>query len=113
MYKGRKTQNVRYPGDAVHPSMSNPVVRGPTGRALVLAVPCDRRTAGWVRDHPTILSWPLVLSSLARRIFPIPPAPALFDQQVIDVGAIRQEHIPKGAPVLVVAADKLVGREPR
>ena len=37
------------------------------------------------------------------RIFPIPPAPALFDQHVIDVGAIGQEDIRKGASVLVEA----------
>ena len=40
---------------------------------------------------------------IPRRILPIPPAPAVFDQRVIDVGAIRQEHIGKGAPVLVEA----------
>ena len=40
---------------------------------------------------------------IPRRILPIPPAPAVFDQRVIDVGAIGQEHIGKGAPVLVVA----------
>jgi hypothetical protein len=36
-------------------------------------------------------------------ILPIPPAPDVFEQRVIDVGAIRQDHISKGAPVLVVA----------
>lgn len=30
------------------------------------------------------------------------PAPALFDQRVIGVCPIRQEHIGKGAPILVV-----------
>jgi hypothetical protein len=34
---------------------------------------------------------------------PIPPAPAAFDQRMIDVGAIEQEHVSKGAPVLVLA----------
>ena len=33
-----------------------------------------------------------------QRILPIPPAPAVFHQHVIDVGAIGQEHIGKGAP---------------
>ena len=35
-------------------------------------------------------------------ILPIPPAPAIFDEFVIDVGTIGQEHIGKGAPVLVL-----------
>jgi hypothetical protein len=43
------------------------------------------------------------------RVFPIPPAPAVFDQRVIDVGALVQDHIPNDARVLVVASDKLVG----
>jgi hypothetical protein len=34
---------------------------------------------------------------------PIPRAPALFHQFLIDVRAIRQDHISKGALVLVVA----------
>ena len=37
------------------------------------------------------------------RILPIPPTPAIFDERVIDVGAIQQEHISKGAPVLVLS----------
>jgi hypothetical protein len=40
---------------------------------------------------------------ISRRILPIPPAPAVFDLHVIDVGSIRQEDITKGAPVLVEA----------
>ena len=32
-----------------------------------------------------------------------PPAPAVFDQRIVDVGAIRQEHIGKGTPVFVEA----------
>ena len=32
----------------------------------------------------------------------MPPAPALFDQRVVDVSAIRQDHVSKGARVLVV-----------
>ncbi len=36
-------------------------------------------------------------------IFPIPPAPSILDQHVIDVGAIWQEYIGKGAPLLVLA----------
>ena len=62
-------------------------------------------------DQPTILSWRLVHPSpihpapysLPWRILPIPPAPAFFDECVIDVGAIQQEHISKGAPVLILA----------
>src|SRR5512141_514245 len=38
---------------------------------------------------------------IPRHIFPIPPAPALFDQGVIDVDASRQKYIGKGTPVLV------------
>ena len=30
-------------------------------------------------------------------------APAVFDQRVVDVGAIGEEHIGKGAPILVLA----------
>jgi hypothetical protein len=41
-----------------------------------------------------------VLHSLT---LPVPPAPAVFDQHVIDVGAIPQEHVCKGAVVFVVA----------
>ena len=37
------------------------------------------------------------------RVLPIPPAPALLDEFLIDVRAIRQEHIGKRALVLVVA----------
>ena len=37
------------------------------------------------------------------RILPVPPAPAIFHQFMVDVGAIRQEHIGNGAPVLVEA----------
>ena len=33
----------------------------------------------------------------------MPPAPAVFDQLVIDVRSILQEYIGKGAPVLVEA----------
>ena len=36
-------------------------------------------------------------------ILPIPSAPTVFDQLMIDVGAIRQKHIGKGAPILVLA----------
>ena len=36
-------------------------------------------------------------------ILPIPPAPTVFDQRVVDVGAIEQKHVSKGAPVLVLA----------
>jgi hypothetical protein len=40
---------------------------------------------------------------LSRRILVTAPAPALFDQRVIDVGGIGQEHIGKRALVLVCA----------
>jgi hypothetical protein len=45
---------------------------------------------------------PLKLS-IPWRILPIPPAPAVFDKCVIDVGAIQQEHVSKGTPILVLA----------
>ena len=60
-------------------------------------------------DRPISLSCSLALPSptfqhrIHWRIFPIPPAPALFDQHVIDVGAVGQEDLRKGASVLVVA----------
>ena len=66
-------------------------------------------TAALAADQSTILSSPLVLSSPAlpapycRGILPIPPSPALFDKCVIDVGAIQQEYISQGAPVLILA----------
>ena len=40
---------------------------------------------------------------IERRILPVPPAPALLDEFLIDVGAILQEYIGKCAPILVVA----------
>ena len=45
------------------------------------------------------LNLQLLQHCISRRILPIPPAPAVFDQCVIDVGAIQQEHIGKGAEV--------------
>jgi len=60
-------------------------------------------------DRPTSLSCSLALPSPTLpapyhwRIFPIPPAPALFDQHVIDVLSVGQEDIRKGASVLVEA----------
>lgn len=33
----------------------------------------------------------------------MPPAPAVFNQRVLDVGAIGQDHISNGAPVFVLA----------
>jgi hypothetical protein len=42
-------------------------------------------------------------NSITLRILPISPAPALFDQRVIDVGAIRQKYVGNGAPMLVEA----------
>jgi hypothetical protein len=37
------------------------------------------------------------------RILPIPPAPAVFDQCVIDISSIRQKHIGKATTVFVLA----------
>jgi hypothetical protein len=42
-------------------------------------------------------------SSIARRLLPIPPAPAVFDQRVIDVGPIGQTHLGKDAPRPIAA----------
>jgi len=42
---------------------------------------------------------------IPRRILPIPPPPAVFGQRVIHVGAIKQEHLGKGTPVLVLAVN--------
>ena len=66
-------------------------------------------TAAPAADQSTSLSSPLALLFLPFqyripwRILSIPPAPALLDQGVIDVRVIRQEHIGKGAPVLILA----------
>ena len=49
---------------------------------------------------------------IVRRILPIPPAPAVFDECVIDIGAIKQEHISKGAPLLVLAMGLEDGNSP-
>jgi len=63
-----------------------------SGIASTVATP----TAAPAADRPLALSASLALRSLALiqhripwRILPIPPAPALFDQRVINVGAIR------------------------
>jgi len=40
---------------------------------------------------------------LSRRILVIPPAPAVFNERVIDLGGIGQEYIGKRALVLVCA----------
>ena len=37
------------------------------------------------------------------RVLPIPPAPAVFDECVVDVRAIAQEHVSQRAPELVLA----------
>ena len=63
-------------------------------------------------DPPTTLSYLLGLPSppfkdrISWRIFPIPPAPAVFDPPVIDVRSMGQEHIGNGAPVLVEAVSQ-------
>jgi hypothetical protein len=38
---------------------------------------------------------------VSRDIPPIPPVPAVFNQRVVDVRSVQQEHVSKGAPVLV------------
>ena len=45
---------------------------------------------------------------IPRSVFPIPPAPAVFDQRVIDVGPIGQTHIGKGVsrPVAAVRLEE-------
>jgi hypothetical protein len=40
---------------------------------------------------------------ISRRIFTIPPTPALLYEFMIDVRSIQQEHVSKGAPVLILA----------
>ena len=45
----------------------------------------------------------LFKNSIFRRILAIPPAPALLDEFLIEIHAIGQEHVSKGACVLVVA----------
>lgn len=42
--------------------------------------------------------------SISRRVLPIPPTPTVFDECVIEVGAIQQEHISQVAPLLLLAA---------
>lgn len=68
-------------------------------------------TAGRDVGRTTILASPLSLPLLVIPAWyppehtPIPPARTLFDERVIDVGAVGQEHIGKGAPILVLAID--------
>ena len=65
-------------------------------------------TAAPAADPPTNLSSPLVLLleslklSISRRIFPIPPTPAVLDEHVVDVSSVPQVHVCKGAPVLIL-----------
>jgi hypothetical protein len=53
----------------------------------------------WVRIGPQPYSgrscsrFQFFKDRIPQRILPVPPAPALLDQRVIDVGAIGQEHI--------------------
>jgi len=62
-----------------------------------------------LRIGPTSISSSLALPSLALparitgRILPIPPAPAVFDQRVIDVRTIFQDHISNSSVILVLA----------
>ena len=69
---------------------------------------CKSWAAAPAVDRPT--SVPLALRALtlpapySRRIRPVPPAPAVFDQLVIDVSAIGQGHVSKGELVVVEAA---------
>jgi hypothetical protein len=65
-------------------------------------------TAALDEDQSTSLSSLLSLLSLTlpapypRRILPIPPAPTVFDEFVIDVGPIGQQNIDNGVRVLVL-----------
>ena len=59
-----------------------------------------------VSPQPTLRLSRFSLKALQRaipwRILPIPPASAVFDQRMIDVGAIRQKDISNGTPVPVL-----------
>jgi len=60
------------------------------------------------RNLQTVLSLPcILLQPLSFRIpgsvFPIPPTPAIFDQLMVDVGLIAQEHVSQRLSVLVLA----------
>ena len=83
------------------------MARGLTDRVIALVLLFGRPTVGWALDQSTIpfaLSLLLFLSLQApypQAHTSVPSAPAIFDKLVIEVGAIRQEHIGKGAPILV------------
>ena len=43
----------------------------------------------------------LLRYKILLRILPIPPAPAILNEYVVDVRSVPQEHVSKGASVLV------------
>ena len=69
--------------------------------------PLPRRHRLWISPQSSLSLSCFLLQSfeddIARRIRPIPPAPALLDEFLIDVCSIRQDYVSKGALVLVLA----------
>ena len=77
-------------------------------QALLIPLPPFPRRHGMRIDPQAFLRFSCFLLkflklTIVRRILPIPSAPALFDQFVIDVGAVGQEHISNSTPILVLA----------
>lgn len=64
----------------------------------------------WISPQPdpgcSCFPFEFLKHHIPRRILPIPPAPAVFDQHVIDVGAIGQDHLKTShyAGIMVEAA---------
>ena len=80
-----------------------------TDRVIALASLCGIPTVVWERDRLTspfsrlVPLLQLLKLCVTWRILPIPPTPAVFDECVIEVGAIQHEHVCKGVFVLVLA----------
>jgi|SRR5215469_4695694 len=62
-----------------------------------------RRISPYAEPCSSCPSYQLFKDHIPRSILPVPPAPALFGQLVVDVASIREECIGHRAPVLVLA----------
>ena len=69
--------------------------------------PLPRRHRLWISPQALLRVSCILLQPfkdrISRRIFPILPTPALLYEFLIDVHSIQQEHVSKGARVLVLA----------